>query len=515
MKHKDDLFQLVKSLEQTEKRYFRLDAGWHTIGDKNNYLQLFEIINQQKKYDEQEVRRKLHSGSSAVYLAETKYYLQKQILKSLHRYHAGSSVDAQLNEQLHLAEVLQKKGLIAFCLNVLEKAKKKALYYEKFHHLIEITKWENDIFLAEPTKSAQENKIRINNRLAEDSLEKLKVIGKFRFYNSVIGLMTKKQAILRNRKDLAKLEAIIKDPLFRNEKKATSYEAKVYYLRTKSIYYFIKSDFRNSSKYGSLLVKMIESRSFLIRERPGFYISALHNYVISLNSLKHFSDATAQIKKMRETALLLKYDESFQMRIFTRSLSLELHMCIEAGEFKKGVLLVPGFEKELVRFELKMDSAFKYFIYYEMAYLYFGVGEYSTSLRWLNKILSAYSGNVVSDIYIFTKIMHLIAHFELKNYDILKYLVKSIYRLLRKKKRLYKIESILLAFIRNKQELNTKSKGKNARAFEELRQKLLDASTKPSEQKALSYFDFISWLESKITNRPFAEVVKGKVKHTN
>lgn len=32
----------------------------------------------------------------------------------------------------------------------------------------------------------------------------------------------------------------------------------------------------------------------------------------------------------------------------------------------------------------------------------------------------------------------------------------------------------------------------------------------PYESKALEYFDFVSWLESKIENRPFAEVVREK-----
>ncbi len=36
--------------------------------------------------------------------------------------------------------------------------------------------------------------------------------------------------------------------------------------------------------------------------------------------------------------------------------------------------------------------------------------------------------------------------------------------------------------------------------------------TDPYEKGAFEYFDFISWLESKIENRPFAEIIKEKAK---
>ncbi|MDQ3193745.1 MAG: hypothetical protein M3P82_01970, partial [Bacteroidota bacterium] len=46
--------------------------------------------------------------------------------------------------------------------------------------------------------------------------------------------------------------------------------------------------------------------------------------------------------------------------------------------------------------------------------------------------------------------------------------------------------------------------------FEELRDNLIDITEDPYERIALDYFDFVSWLESKIEKKTFADVIKAK-----
>ena len=39
------LFELIKSLNKSEKRYFKLFSSRHTIGEENGYLKLFDSPN--------------------------------------------------------------------------------------------------------------------------------------------------------------------------------------------------------------------------------------------------------------------------------------------------------------------------------------------------------------------------------------------------------------------------------------------------------------------------------------
>ena len=53
---KDDLFQLIRSLSKTEKRYFKIEAGRHSTTNKNNHLRLFDVINEMDEYDEEKIK---------------------------------------------------------------------------------------------------------------------------------------------------------------------------------------------------------------------------------------------------------------------------------------------------------------------------------------------------------------------------------------------------------------------------------------------------------------------------
>ncbi|HET6989949.1 MAG TPA: hypothetical protein VFJ43_01440, partial [Bacteroidia bacterium] len=102
-----------------------------------------------------------------------------------------------------------------------------------------------------------------------------------------------------------------------------------------------------------------------------------------------------------------------------------------------------------------------------------------------------------------------INQYEMGNAQSLEYYVKSTYRFLYKRKRLFGIETIILDFIRKKlPKLDTRKE--ITEAFVNLKNEIEILSKHPYEKRALEYFDFVKWLESKISRKTFAEVMKGK-----
>ena len=55
MKPSAELFDLVKSLSKSEKRFFKLSSSLQT-GEKN-YLQIFDAIEKQPNYDEAALKK--------------------------------------------------------------------------------------------------------------------------------------------------------------------------------------------------------------------------------------------------------------------------------------------------------------------------------------------------------------------------------------------------------------------------------------------------------------------------
>ncbi|MFQ5447715.1 MAG: hypothetical protein ACE5FF_12350, partial [Saprospiraceae bacterium] len=117
------------------------------------------------------------------------------------------------------------------------------------------------------------------------------------------------------------------------------------------------------------------------------------------------------------------------------------------------------------------------------------------------------AGTLVSDIQCYARILHLIAHFELGHFALLEYLVKSVYRFLAKMEDLNVVQREILYFLRK--ELRT-NPAHLQHAFIQLKNKLGKLKDHPSERRSFLYLDIISWLESKIQNRPVQEVIREK-----
>ena len=122
----DKLHALIKAMTPSEKRAFKIYAGRHVIGNQNNYVRLFDALDKQKKYHEENLIKSLGGKSKAKYISADKYYLYGLVLNSLSAFHAESSVGHQLHHQMHTAEILFEKGLYGQASKVLEKCRKMA-----------------------------------------------------------------------------------------------------------------------------------------------------------------------------------------------------------------------------------------------------------------------------------------------------------------------------------------------------------------------------------------------------
>ncbi len=119
MRHKNDLFRLIRSMSKTEKRYFTLDA--QKAGKKDaKYLELFNLIAQMEQYDE-EVLKPMFK-----HLSVDKAYLYDAILRSMRDYNSKKSRSAQIKEKLMDVKYLYERELFDLCARRLEEAKEMA-----------------------------------------------------------------------------------------------------------------------------------------------------------------------------------------------------------------------------------------------------------------------------------------------------------------------------------------------------------------------------------------------------
>ncbi|HHS95506.1 MAG TPA: hypothetical protein ENJ45_02870 [Phaeodactylibacter sp.] len=138
--------------------------------------------------------------------------------------------------------------------------------------------------------------------------------------------------------------------------------------------------------------------------------------------------------------------------------------------------------------------------------IYFGCGDFDKALNSLNDYLNLPRNIKRQDLQSLGRILNLIIHYEMGNNELLEYLLRSSYRFLRKRNRMFEFEKRLMRFIKNSKDMIYRKQIK--KAFIILKEDFESLLQIPSEKAMLQYFDFIAWLESKIENKTFAEIIK-------
>ena len=132
----DNLFQLIKTLEKSEKRNFKLYATRNSSSDELKTVQLFDALDKMDAYDEVVLLKK-NKGIKKQQLSNLKAQLYKQILSSL-RLIDVTNIDVLLHEQMDYARLLYNKGLYLQSLKVLDKMKELAKKNNQLTHMQQV-----------------------------------------------------------------------------------------------------------------------------------------------------------------------------------------------------------------------------------------------------------------------------------------------------------------------------------------------------------------------------------------
>jgi tetratricopeptide (TPR) repeat protein len=238
------------------------------------------------------------------------------------------------------------------------------------------------------------------------------------------------------------------------------------------------------------------------------YINALNNPLGHLLYMKKTKEALGIIHKLKalEKNPLVSRSEDLKWRLFYWY-SRELTIYTTSGDFEKGIHAAESIKAGLNKYGEKLGTIMKLYIYSSLAFTYYGAGKYREALAWNIKVLDHPKKDTRKYFRVFALLFNTIIHIELKNFLMLPYLTRSIQHYLRKPDGGSILAAATLGFIRKKY-LSTSKKGITPEYKEKLKKKLSASMLNPPERAALQYFDFVSWIESKIEDRSFAEIIK-------
>ncbi|MBA4141138.1 MAG: hypothetical protein H0X70_11705, partial [Segetibacter sp.] len=234
----------------------------------------------------------------------------------------------------------------------------------------------------------------------------------------------------------------------------------------------------------------------------------MHNLLNAHFDLRNFQKFKATLAQLEEfaTSDIVNHHDNFRVQAFVYINSAKINEHLMSGTFKDGLALVPYIEEKLNEYSLYLDTHRILVFNYKIASLYFGSGNYDTSIDYLQKIIQD-NVDLRTDLQCYARVVHLMAHYELGNYEIIESLIKSVYRFMAKMENLTVVEEEMFKFLRNSFKISPR---KMQPEFEKFLLKIKQFEKSRFETRAFAYLDIISWVESKVYRKTMSEIIKGK-----
>lgn len=509
-RQKDDLFQLIKSLGKGEKRNFKLYVQRNTANTELKVIQLFDALDRMDEYNE-ELLFKKNTEITKVQLSNLKASLYRLIMASLRLLRSDNDIEMQLHEQLDYAYILYSKGLYLQSLKVLEKLKSLSrLYNQHLYHQMVIG-FEKKIEAMYITRSmeARADLLVDEGHRVEKVVRRVSEMSNLslQLYSWYI-----KHGHARNRQDEEALDQFFKSHLppgaLDSRVKEAGFYERLYLYQSYCWYSFIRQDFLGYYRYAQRWVDLFEETPHMKLVENIQYIKGMHNLLSAHYDLKNNQKFFALLKVFEDfwNSPQVQGNENYRIQTFLYLYTSKIHKHYLEGTFTQGLALVPEIEAKLDDYGLYLDRHRVLVFYYKLACLYFGSGENDKAIDYLNKIIN-WKMDLRTDLQCYARLLHLIAHFELGNHDLLAYLVKSVYRFMSKMENLSAVEEAMFAFLKESFHLSYRDVRPK---FQLLLDKLKAFEHNPLEARAFAYLDVISWLESKLQGVPVETVIHKK-----
>ncbi len=503
---KDNLFLLVKSLTKSEKRQFKLYVGRLGVNTDSKFLNLFNILDKASVYNEVAI---LKTGIvKKQQLANVKAHLYKQILISLKLNPSHQNIRSQIREQLDFASILYHKGLYKQSLKILDKAKDVAIQNEEKNLAFEIVELEKIIESQYITRSISGRADELTIQAKELSAANVITSKLSNLSLQLYGIFLK-TGYVRNEEESKWISDYFYARLPKVKIEDLGFREKLWLYKAHLWYSFLMQDFLSCYKYALKWVDLFYQNPSMIDLNPVFFLKG-NNYLLeSLYFLKNKAKFAESLIKFEEmvTSKSFPKDENVEALSFLYINLNKFNLYFIDGSFEEGLQLIPKIESELKNFSNRIDEHHIMTFYYKFASLHFGAGNNKKCIEYLDKIISNKTLSMREDLLCFSRVLNLVAHYEAGLDYHIDTLLRSTYKFLIKMNDLHEVQNEMIKFIKSLQDMYPQDLKK---AFIKLHDTLIKFEDAPYEKRAFLYLDVISWLESKIENKPVAQIIKDK-----
>jgi len=491
MANLNELFQLIDSLDRTEKRYI-ITQGHRK--SETGVTKLFRMISN-KNTDRKMIRKDFEKLFTSVSFDMAKNQLFKKILKALKSYNNPENVETQLLELILDIKILFRKNLFSLCYKLIEKAKMKAIQHEKNLYLLLILQLELSFRNLQNFSNMSEKMLiklqdQCNNALKQiQSLINHHNLYDVLYYKYLYSGMSLQVNLMADLNFLAISEmSLMSNPKYDN------FESRSLHLQFQSVYCMLNKDFKHGVRLFYELDKLYAQNQNRWVDTPIHYVNFLKDTLQTLFQINKINEFDYFLKKLQE----VKPDHN----------STRYLIDLIRFEFEYYRLILSN-NKEQISQNLKSISHisnlhliyFSYHDFIKFCFLksihFYLCSDYKTALKLTHNALyedkPLQSEIITYSLFIFRFVLL----FELKKFDILESELCNFQKV--SKKLGCKFQTVLISLNKMKDLskcILDKQLFKNLNEFKEEIQPVYISKT---ESEFFQYFDLTKWIDSQIS----------------
>lgn len=504
MKKIELLIALIKSMSKSEKRYFKLYSNLQS-GTKI-YLFLFDLL--EKMLPEEDIYEEFHKKYKDNNIEVAAKHLYTVILDCLQILREKQDIQSKIFSYISKANILFERELFEEAFVELDKAKKLASTYEQDTLLLLIRRTELKYFNTLDFKGMNEKQL-VNKQMKINEIMK---------YSRNVNLHLQLYDILRHRliykgysrsdkqrEDLNDLVLSELNLISNNSYK--SFESAKLHLLFQATYYLNSGNYKSALRDYEELIFLFEKNPHLMLNPPIYYLDALQGILESLHTAGLYNEMPFFIEKLEKLSKN-EYTTEFKMEIQWLIYIYQLISLLNTGKFDEAYRLFTLHSGELYKKVslLKLDSQIKLHLYTSILHLC--RQDLTTSRQHIKKVFA--SGKLYASLPSFkiVRLFNLILQAELGNYEWLTNEISSIKRNIQFEKQTGNTEKLIFRFVLS-YPLPSYQQARE-KLWLHYQKEIAKIRANKYERQLLKTFDFLAWMESKLTKRPLEEVLQEK-----
>ncbi|MBP3357238.1 MAG: hypothetical protein J6K95_08790 [Rikenellaceae bacterium] len=500
----DMVFDLVKCMSKAEKRQFKLYATRFAANSGAKFLALFDCLDSMESYDEGRILRRCPVKKEQ--LPNMKAHLYRQILVSIRLLDVQRSPRLQLHEHLDFAQILYDKGLYRHAARLLEKGAEQARRLELHSSCLEVLAMQADVeatSMPDDMAARSESYTRRTARLCAN-------IGNIENLSDMVTRLCSLHQQLgyaRSERDLTLIAAYFRPKLEAYARRIGSFTERYYFYQAMAWFHYIQHNFALSYRYSRKWVELFEGNPWMKEWMYADFLKGYDRILDGVFMMRKYKLLKSIVRRFEaEYPAISSFNDNASMLARRILLVARLNLCFIEGDFEGGLLPAADMEQFLLRYPAQLSLHTKMQIRYKLACIYFGAGDYVRCMQSLAWIIGTKDPMLRRDLQCYARMLNLIASYEAGVDYHIDSQIKSVFRFVVRMNDMHVVQREILAFLKK---LSIAGPGGVRGELKVLYGNLKPYENHPDERRVFYYLDILSWLESKITGRTVAEVIRG------